>query len=174
MATPNSTIAAVLNWLKKKAETSSPLDSYPIGAVYISTQPTDPASILGGGWKALNEGRVLIGANTTYPAGSKGGEASVVLSVDQMPGHSHSGSTSAAGQHLHNIYGTANETDKWAYVPAYIDTQHKLLTTSGKSLGTTAYGGNHYHSLDVDSTGGNQPHNNLPPYLSVYMWERIS
>ena len=69
MATPNSTIAAVLNWLKKKAETSSPLDSYPIGAVYISTQPTDPASILGGGWKALNEGRVLIGANTTYPAG---------------------------------------------------------------------------------------------------------
>ena len=90
MATPNSTIAAVLNWLKKKAETSSPLDSYPIGAVYISTQPTDPASILGGGWKALNEGRVLIGANTTYPAGSKGGEASVVLSVDQMPGHSHS------------------------------------------------------------------------------------
>lgn len=62
MATANTTIAAVLNWLK--AATSSPLDSYPIGAIYISTQPTNPASILGGGWKALNEGRVLIGANT--------------------------------------------------------------------------------------------------------------
>lgn len=31
MATPNSTVAAVLNWLKGKAETSSPLDAYPIG-----------------------------------------------------------------------------------------------------------------------------------------------
>lgn len=174
MATPNSTVAAVLNWLKGKAETSSPLDAYPIGAVYISTQPTDPASILGGRWKALNEGRVLIGANAAYPAGSKGGEASVVLSVDQMPSHSHRGSTSTSGQHLHNIYGTSNETDRWAYVPAYIDTEHKLLTTSGKSLGTTAYGGLHYHSLDVSETGGNKPHNNLPPYLSVYMWERIS
>lgn len=174
MATPNSTIAAVLNWLKRKAETSSPLDAYPIGAVYISTQPTNPASILGGSWKALNEGRVLIGANAAYPAGSKGGEASVVLSVDQIPSHSHSGSTSTSGQHLHNIYGTSNEKDRWAYVPAYIDTEHKLLTTTGQSLGTTAYGGLHYHSLDISNTGGNKPHNNLPPYLSVYMWERIS
>ena len=174
MATPNSTVAAVLNWLKGKAETSSPLDAYPIGAVYISTQPTDPASILGGRWKALNEGRVLIGANDAYPAGSKGGEARVVLSVDQMPSHSHSGSTSTSGQHLHNIYGTVNETDRRAYVPSYIDTEHKLLTTTGMNLGTTAYGGSHYHYLDVSQTGGNKPHNNLPPYLSVYMWERIS
>ena len=22
--------------------------------------------------------------------------------------------------------------------------------------------------------GGNQPHNNMPPYLVVYMWERVS
>lgn len=159
MATPNSTIAAVLNWLKRKAETSSPLDAYPIGAVYISTQPTNPASILGGSWKALNEGRVLIGANAAYPAGSKGGEASVVLSVDQIPSHSHSGSTSTSGQHLHNIYGTSNDTDRWAYVPAYLDTEHKLLTTTGKSLGTTADGGLHYHSLDISNTGGNKPVN---------------
>lgn len=67
MATPNST----MNWLKRKAETSSPLDAYPIGAVYIRTQPTNPTSILGGRWKALNEGRVLIGANAAYPQGLK-------------------------------------------------------------------------------------------------------
>lgn len=127
MATPNSTIAAVLNWLKRNAGTSSPLDAYPIGAIYISTQPTNPASILGGSWELFTEELALSGANAAYPAGSKGGEASVVLSVDQIPSHSHSGSTSTSGQHLHNIYGTSNETDRLSYVSPYIAPAHRSV-----------------------------------------------
>lgn len=26
----------------------------------------------------------------------------------------------------------------------------------------------------TEGNGGNQPHNNMPPYLAVYMWKRIS
>ena len=29
-------------------------------------------------------------------------------------------------------------------------------------------------SLRTDATGGAQPHNNLPPYMAVYMWIRVS
>ena len=29
-------------------------------------------------------------------------------------------------------------------------------------------------SNDIYITGGSQPHNNMPPYLAVYMWKRIS
>ena len=28
--------------------------------------------------------------------------------------------------------------------------------------------------LETANTGGNQPHNNMPPYLTVYMWKRVN
>ena len=146
MATPNSTIAAVLNWLKEKAETSSPLDAYPIGAVYISTQPTDPASILGGRWQALDEGRVLIGAGAAHPAG---------------------------GSHSHSVY-RGSGTGTRECVPEYYDTGHFLFGSGSVNLGTTQSGGLHSHYLYIDDTGGGAAHNNMQPFLSVYMWTRTA
>ena len=26
----------------------------------------------------------------------------------------------------------------------------------------------------LNDTGGNQPHNNMPPYLAVYIWKRVA
>ena len=38
---------------------------YPLGAIYISTAATDPATIYGGTWEAFGEGRVLIGVGSS-------------------------------------------------------------------------------------------------------------
>ena len=173
MATPNSTIAAVLNWLKEKAETSSPLDAYPIGAVYISTQPTDPASILGGRWQALDEGRVLIGAGAAHPAGEKGGEETHTLTTSEMPAHTHSGSASSSGSHSHSVY-RGSGTGTRECVPEYYDTGHFLFGSGSVNIGTTQSGGVHSHYLYIDDTGGGAAHNNMQPFLSVYMWTRTA
>lgn len=64
---------------------------YPVGSIYMSTSNVSPESFLGGKWRALDEGRVLIGANNTYAAGSKGGEVEHTLTVGEMPSHDHQG-----------------------------------------------------------------------------------
>ena len=38
---------------------------------------------------------------------------------------------------------------------------------------TTTKGGPYAGGGYVKDAGGNQPHNNMPPYLAVYVWKRI-
>lgn len=67
---------------------------HPVGSYYLSDNTTSPAELFGGTWEKLSEGTFLMSAGTSYPVGSTGGEATHVLSVDEMPSHSHNyGST---------------------------------------------------------------------------------
>lgn len=34
--------------------------------------------------------------------------------------------------------------------------------------------GNHSHTININNTGSSQSHNNMQPYLAVYMWKRVS
>lgn len=61
---------------------------YPVGAVYISMNNTDPGTLFGGTWTKV-EGKFLLGTSTTYPAGSEGGEETHTLTVAEMPNHNH-------------------------------------------------------------------------------------
>lgn len=119
--------------------------AYPVGSIYLSVNDTDPATLFGGTWERIG-GRFLIGADDTYAAGSTGGEAEHTLTIDEMPKHNHS---------LDNYNTAAGNTTPYMTVQA----QSKV-----------GYGGN----VQTLNTGGGKPHNNLPPYLSVYMWKRVS
>lgn len=119
--------------------------AYPVGAIYLSVTDTDPATLFGGTWERIG-GRFLLGANDTYQAGSTGGEAEHTLTIDEMPRHNHS---------LDNYNTAAGNTTPYMTVQA----QSKV-----------GYGGN----VQTLNAGGGKPHNNLPPYLSVYMWERTA
>ena len=66
----------------------------------MSVDPTSPADIFGGTWEALDQGRVLIGAGASHPAGSTGGEETHVLTANEMPSHKHT--EDSAGSHTHN------------------------------------------------------------------------
>ena len=125
------------------------LSLYPVGAVYISTVSTSPASLFGGTWEQLQD-RFLMGAGSTYSAGSTGGEATHKLTVDEMPSHNHHVPTG----------GTSGSYTTTAY------------TVKGNGYYDPGVG-----SLSTASTsdkGRGQPHNNMPPYLAVYMWKRVS
>ena len=44
--------------------------SYPVGAIYISTSSTSPASLFGGTWESIASERVLMGVSSSHGAGS--------------------------------------------------------------------------------------------------------
>ena len=131
------------------------LAHYPVGAVYISANSTSPASLFGGKWERLKD-RFLLGAGDSYAAGGTGGEAEHTLNSHEIP------------QHYHDSYflGLSGTVDAPAYYAVF-----------NQSAYTYNYAATTPNTLDVASTGrtgGDQPHNNMPPYLAVYMWKRVS
>ena len=122
------------------------LTLYPVGAVYISANSTSPASLFGGEWESIG-GRFLLGADSTYTAGSTGGEATHTLKITEMPSHNH-----ASG---HGYVNVANGSDKQALANQYMS-------------------GDDYSGNSTNYSGGSAAHNNMPPYLAVYMWKRVS
>ena len=59
---------------------------YPVGAIYMSVNSTNPGNLFGGTWERIKD-RFLLAAGDTYAAGSTGGEAKHALSVDELPEH---------------------------------------------------------------------------------------
>ena len=128
---------------------------YPIGSIYMSVDDISPASQFGGTWERLKD-RFLLGAGDAYSAGSTGGESEHKLTQDEMPKHFHSG-------YLLGMGGTGT-------TPAYYAALNQSAYTYDYERGVSGV-------LEVAiaaSKGGNQPHNNMPPYLAVYMWKRIA
>ena len=126
---------------------------YPVGSIYMSTNAASPATLFGGSWSAIGQGRVLIGAGSTsdtnsvsrsFTAGSTGGEFEHTLTVDEMPSH----------QHGLPINGNQMGNSTTTVADAYSDINHTKTKTT--------------------AAGGSQPHNNMQPYLAVYMWERTA
>lgn len=83
-----------------------------------------------------------------------------------MPLHNHSGSSGSAGNHRHSI-------QCWGWSGAD-NTVSSFYSQRYQLVGYTDYAGNHTHNIYINSTGSNQAHNNLQPYISVYMWQRTT
>ena len=118
---------------------------YPVGAIYMSASSTSPATLFGGSWTQLKD-RFLLAVGDTYKsAGLIGGEADHTLTVAEMPSHRHG----------------ASEGQFHAY--------------TGSNGADTVSGGTNFKSIQYTAyVGGGGAHNNMPPYLAVYMWKRIA
>lgn len=145
---------------------------YPVGSIYMSVLSTNPAELFGiGTWEAMPAGRVLLAQGqsdwgTNYAAGSTGGEHQHQLTVGEMPAHNHTGWTDTQGLHQHSVAEYAGQSE-WIH---HLESE----TNSGLAGSLTSANGAHAHNIGINVTGGNQAHNNLQPYLVVYMWKRIS
>jgi hypothetical protein len=134
---------------------------YPVGSVYISTNDINPKSIFGGEWEQIKD-RFLLAAGDIYGGGRIGGESTHTLAYKELP--ETNGKIimhhAAIGTNIHQVEGcfTGNSVVQGKYRQG-----GTLLDTSTVSIGEIIY-----------SNGGqNEPHNNMPPYLTVYMWKRI-
>lgn len=153
------------------------LAAYPVGAIYMSLVSTSPATLFGGTWEALDEGRVLIGANSTYEAGSTGGEATHTLTAGEMPSHKHGrGDLNFTTRSFKAWVGDSESQPSGnGIVASYAD--------NWKRAGGNYTANRFNYSIDtstatwtgsLSNTGGSQPHNNMQPYLAVYMWKRTA
>ena len=122
---------------------------YPVGSIYMSTNNASPQSFFGGTWERIQD-RFLLAAGSTYAAGGTGGSATHTLTADEMPRHYHvlkvATSTSTASDAAWRASG----------VKAYSSQQTETPTDNIKEAGNTT------------------AHNNMPPYLAVYVWKRTA
>lgn len=135
------------------------LAHYPVGAVYISVNNTSPASLFGGTWEQLKD-RFLLGAGGSYSAGGTGGEATHTLAESELPVLSGSVLMHGAG-----AGGTVVSSAMGVFSAGGTESgyQRAEIKTGASSLSSINF-----------NAGEGGPHNNMPPYLAVYMWKRVS
>lgn len=129
------------------ATVSAMLDkAYPVGAIYMSVNSTNPQNLFGGTWVQIKD-RFLLAAGTTYKAGATGGEATHTLTVDEIPNHQH-------------VLWYPNESGEQSAAIGYPEAGSK----------NTWYA----EASKTGGAGGGAAHTNMPPYLSVYVWRRTA
>lgn len=131
--------------------------AFPVGAIYITYNNNNPGNFLGGTWVQFGKGQTLIGQGQftdknkttyTFAEGETGGEYKHKLTVAEMPSHNHR-------QHVAAATGST---------AGY---QRRDYNGEGNS--------NLYDALhDTQNRGGNEYHNNLQPYITVYFWRRTA
>lgn len=131
---------------------------YQPGSLYFSTQPTNPEVLFGFGKWVQIEDVFLLAAGTKYQAGTTGGEATHTLSVDEMPSHDHptfvrnkNADSNPTYLDMVDLNGTGPVMPGWA---------PSLSASSSRK------------QMRTNVTGGGAAHNNMPPYLAVYVWYR--
>lgn len=144
---------------------------YPVGSIYMSMSATNPHDLFGvGTWERISQGRMLLGADdSTYEAGATGGEATHTLTAAEMPAHSHGISNS--GDHTHFVYGS-DDRNGAGYAGDGIDTGGNSHFRDRNNRYTTSSAGAHTHT--INNAGGGAAHNNMPPYLVCYIWQRTA
>lgn len=126
---------------------------YPVGSIYMSVNNVSPSTLFGGAWERLKD-RFLLGSGDSYTAGSTGGEAEHALTVDELATHNH-----------YAIKINENNITVWSS-----DGSGNVFDM-GSLYKESAPNSNNF---STGPSGGSKPHNNMPPYLAVYMWKRIS
>ena len=163
---------------------------YPVGSIYISTVDEVPKIVPGAMWVFIDS-QFLLGANYST-IGTTGGEETHTLTETEMPQHSHS-----MGSHTHSFSATAsggghNHTARFkGFGSVESNTNGYYMARrviSGDAYDTTATithsaDGTHTHSISgttggassttIGLAGWSGAHNNMPPYVAVWIYERV-
>lgn len=126
----------------------------PVGHVEATVDNVNPGTRIGGTWVQFGQGRCLVGVGTgndgstsmTFTSLGTGGEYKHKLTITEMPTHSHEQNVSSGNT------GSAIRND-------YREDARGLVYPQG---------------LQTNQTGGSQSHNNIQPYIGVYLWRRTA
>lgn len=133
---------------------------FPVGSiVQYASASIDPNTLIGGTWERI-QGRFLFAADESHEIGTTGGSETVALTTEQMPRHKHfvinmsQGTLAPDYQHTVGRYNNSNATENYRY----------------QINGNT----NEANGGKSSFTGSGAAHDNMPPYLTVYMWKRTA
>lgn len=124
---------------------------FPVTTTLIfSSSDVDPNDIYGGRWERTAKGKAIVGVDEDdedfATAGLTLGEKKHTLTQSEMPSHSHAQSLADSGALSQAGYN-------WAW-------SETARLYSGTDL--------------AQSAGGNQPHNNIQPSMTFYIWTRVA
>lgn len=132
------------------------LSAHPVGSLYFSSSSTDPATLFGGTWERVKD-KFILAAGDVYKEGETGGEANHQLSSSEMPSHTH-----AVIKNFGNAEIDVTNQPAWAIK---MSASGIANVQSNPSVGGLA---------GIGYTGGDTPHNNMPPYEVYYCWKRTA
>lgn len=155
---------------------------YPVGSIYWSKNATNPSNLFGGTWVQI-EDTFILAAGSEYKINTSGGESEHTLALTEMPSHDHGvGSFAVNGtvEIRHSAGGATvyaqtsgaltaeanNGTQVWSNAS-------QLVAQSGTLdiIRLNAKDGNGFTGRS-EIRGMGTAHNNMPPYITAYCWER--
>lgn len=136
-------MSKAIKFKNKNNEPVYPCPYFPVGSIYLSMNNTNPSTYFGGTWELIKD-RFLLGAGGSYSAGSIGGETTHKLTVNEMPSHNHDAVSTSGSNGSVSLYPFSMIQSNYSLVDQNV----------------------------IRPAGGNQAHNNMPPYMAVYIWRR--
>lgn len=138
---------------------------YPVGSIYMSVNQANPELLFGGTWEKI-EDRFLLAAGSKYASGSVGGEESHSLTIEEQP--------KLTGYIQFRQAGEFNILDSFTNVNNCFEYIDHGGNKWGNRMATEANNNDwNKNALVTYNNGGkNMAHNNMPPYLTVYIWKR--
>lgn len=121
---------------------------YPVGSIYITTSGISPQVFLGGTWEVFGKGRTLVGVDTTDTTGT------------------YTKSEQVGGEEKHTLTTNEMPSHSHYYTKLYSSGFVGNIGSSGDKLTST--------NTATETEGGSQPHNNMQPYITVYMFKRTA
>jgi microcystin-dependent protein len=160
------------------------LQSHPVGSYLFTSNSADPSTYMGGVWEQV-KGRFLYALEDGQSVGETGGEKSHTLTTAETPSHTHTrGSMEIYGDLIFrpttaslNLVATNSATNAFGYTPDGGTNWGNAVVcegTSGIPTDFVDFKASRNWTGETSSVGGNQAHNNMPPYLAVYVFKRIS
>ena len=134
---------------------------FPVGSIVQYTDASiDPGNLLGGTWERI-QGKFLFAADSSHEIGTTGGSETVTLTTANLPAHRHFVVNLSKGttgpDYLHSVARYDRENTSWE------DCHYQLSGNENEANGGRS-----------SATGSGTAHNNMPPYLTVYMWKRTA
>ena len=140
---------------------------YPVGSIYMSVKSTSPATLFGGTWVRWGNGRVPVGVDTSQKEFNSvekiGGEKTHRLTEDEMPTHQHFADNNDGEEKLTGNVGNMGFSASSDEGASYCYTLNWGYRSSRTDTG-----------IKTAAAGGGDPHNNLQPYITCYMWKRTA
>lgn len=128
---------------------------YDVGDTLITENPLHPSKRWPGTAWLKEEGVFLLGASSTYPVGSTGGEKTVTLQIQNIPRVDVQTAVSTVQAGGANDPSFASVATEWRW-------DGKTFLRTGR---LPDYG---------DENGNSVGHNNMPPYKAKYIWTRTA
>lgn len=148
---------------------------FPIGAIYLSIDSTNPSTLFDGIWEQIKD-TFLLATGNTYTSGSTGGSANTTLTIDNMPAHTHTRGTMeiTGGFKVDPSTAWCRVTGEGAFVDGYSTGAWATGNGNGDTTNTgVSFKASKTWSGATSSVGSGTSFSNMPPYLAVYIWKKV-